>query len=218
MVSSSGLCLLPPKKPLTLNPHGANSPLLKTSSGAQWAGERPKPDMVLGMSRNGNNSNSILAQLQASVAAASAAAQKAQQPPNPLDIALLREKSKHLDLPLISALCNDRSLLKQTKVTGAGAGQQGTAAAQVGVAAVQAGAGGGGGTGTGSASNHSTMNSTATGTLSKARKSNTGTVSHRHPQDKLPPLPVQLAEANNYVMDPALILKHHKNYNSQSQN
>lgn len=61
------------------------------------------------------------------------------------------------------------------------------------------------------------MNSTATGTLSKARKGNAGTVSHRHPQDKLPPLPVQLAEANNYVMDPALILKHHKSYNSQSQ-
>lgn len=61
------------------------------------------------------------------------------------------------------------------------------------------------------------MNSAATGTLSKSRKGNTGTVSHRHPQDKLPPLPVQLAEANNYVMDPALILKHHKSYNSQSQ-
>lgn len=206
---------MPPKKPLTLNPHGANSPLLKTSSGAQWAGERPKPDMVLGMSHNGNNSNSILAQLQASVAA-----QKAQQPPNPLDIALLREKSKHLDLPLISALCNDRSLLKQTKVTAAGAGAaaggQATAAAQV--AAVPTGAGVGvGGVVAGTASNHSTMNS-ATGTLSKARKSNTGTGSHRHPQDKLPPLPVQLAEANNYVMDPALNLKHHKSYNSQSQN
>lgn len=185
------------------------------------------------MSRNGNNSNSILAQLQASVAAASAAAQKAQQPPN-LDIALLREKSKHLDLPLISALCNDRSLLKQTKVMGAGGGAggggQGTGTGQVGVGAVQGGGGGvlgtGGVSGTGSgtgagvtASNHShsTMNS-STGTLSKARKSNTGTVSHRHPQDKLPPLPVQLAEANNYVMDPALILKHHKSYNSQSQN
>ncbi|PSN49531.1 hypothetical protein C0J52_04976 [Blattella germanica] len=31
-----------------------------------------------------------------------------------LDIRTLREKSKNLDLPLISALCNDRSLLKQT--------------------------------------------------------------------------------------------------------
>lgn len=32
-----------------------------------------------------------------------------------LDIRTLREKSKNLDLPLISALCNDRHLLKQTK-------------------------------------------------------------------------------------------------------
>nr|CAD7599151.1 unnamed protein product [Timema genevievae] len=31
-----------------------------------------------------------------------------------LDIRTLQEKSKNLDLPLISALCNDRSLLKQT--------------------------------------------------------------------------------------------------------
>lgn len=36
-----------------------------------------------------------------------------------LDIKTLREKSKNLDLPLIAALCNDRSLLKQTKVFGA---------------------------------------------------------------------------------------------------
>lgn len=32
-----------------------------------------------------------------------------------LDIRTLREKSKKMDLPLISALCNDRSLIKQTK-------------------------------------------------------------------------------------------------------
>ncbi|XP_043469449.1 protein expanded isoform X2 [Leptopilina heterotoma] len=32
-----------------------------------------------------------------------------------LDIRTLREKSRNLDLPLISALCNDRYLLKQTK-------------------------------------------------------------------------------------------------------
>ncbi|RZF39513.1 hypothetical protein LSTR_LSTR001034 [Laodelphax striatellus] len=31
-----------------------------------------------------------------------------------LDISTLREKSRNLDLPLISALCNDKSLLKQT--------------------------------------------------------------------------------------------------------
>lgn len=33
----------------------------------------------------------------------------------PIDIKTLREKSKNLDLPLISALCNDKSLLKQTE-------------------------------------------------------------------------------------------------------
>lgn len=32
-----------------------------------------------------------------------------------LDIKTLREKSRNLDLPLISALCNDRNLLRQTK-------------------------------------------------------------------------------------------------------
>lgn len=37
-----------------------------------------------------------------------------ESPEAPLDISSLREKSKNLDLPLISALCNDRSLLKQT--------------------------------------------------------------------------------------------------------
>lgn len=34
---------------------------------------------------------------------------------NALDIRTLRETSKKMDLPLISALCNDRSLIKQTK-------------------------------------------------------------------------------------------------------
>lgn len=39
----------------------------------------------------------------------------ARPPSGVIDIRTLREKSKNLDLPLISALCNDRSLLKQTK-------------------------------------------------------------------------------------------------------
>lgn len=34
---------------------------------------------------------------------------------NVIDFRTLREKSKNLDLPLISALCNDRNLIKQTK-------------------------------------------------------------------------------------------------------
>ncbi|XP_016943790.2 protein expanded [Drosophila suzukii] len=189
---------MPPRKPPTLNPHNANSPLTKTSSGAQWAGERPRPDLGLGLGLNRGN-NSILAQLQASMAAESHA--QAQAKAQALDIALLREKSKHLDLPLISALCNDRSLLKQTKVMmNPKTGQEiPTSSAQSSGATTNGGSNSSGGAG---------------GTLSKVRKGST--VSHRHPQDKLPPLPVQqLAEANNYVIDPAVMMKqqqqqHHK--------
>jgi len=178
---------IPPRKPPTLNPHHANSPLTKTSSGAQWAGERPRPDLGLGLGLNRGN-NSILAQLQASMVAQSHAQAQAQA----LDIALLREKSKHLDLPLISALCNDRSLLKQTKVViNPKTGQEmPTSSAQP----------------SGATTNGVANSSAGAGTLSKARKGST--VSHRHPQDKLPPLPVQqLAEANNYVIDPAVMMK-----------
>ncbi|XP_017854204.1 protein expanded isoform X2 [Drosophila busckii] len=196
----SQLHMLPPRKPPTLNPHSANSPLTKTSSGAQWAGERPKPDLGLGYNRN-NNSNSILAQLQASMAASQAAAQA-----NPLDIALLREKSKHLDLPLISALCNDHSLLKQTKLMTTTATATTTTAAAATTTTAN--------TTTLTTTTTATATVNGTGTLNKTR-SKLAAISHRHPQDKLPPLPVQLAEANNYVMDPAM--KHHKAYNSQSQ-
>lgn len=42
--------------------------------------------------------------------------------------------------------------------------------------------------------------------LTKPRKSS---ISHRHPNDKLPPLPaLQMAEGNNYVMDPTPAIKH----------
>ncbi|XP_033173533.1 protein expanded isoform X2 [Drosophila mauritiana] len=177
---------IPPRKPPTLNPHHANSPLTKTSSGAQWAGERPRPDLGLGLGLNRGN-NSILAQLQASMAQSHAQAQA-----QALDIALLREKSKHLDLPLISALCNDRSLLKQTKVViNPKTGQE------MPISSAQP---------SGATTNGAANSSAGTGTLNKARKGST--VSHRHPQDKLPPLPVQqLAEANNYVIDPAVMMK-----------
>ncbi|KAH8360976.1 hypothetical protein KR093_005994, partial [Drosophila rubida] len=203
-VASAALSMLPPRKPLTLNPHNANSPLIKTSSGAQWAGERPKPDLGLGLNRG--NSNSILAQLQASVAASQAAAAGSQA--NPLDIALLREKSKHLDLPLISALCNDRSLLKQTKVKVSG--QPAAAGGALSNASPS---------GSASSSTATAGTGAGTGTLNKSRNGGRSTaISHRHPQDKLPPLPVQqLAEANNYVLDPAVVvMKHHhnKSYNS----
>ncbi|XP_065356517.1 protein expanded isoform X2 [Calliphora vicina] len=97
---------LPPRKPITLSvPRNGAIHMTKTSSGAQWAGERPKPDMLLG--RGGQNTN-ILAQLQASAAAAkqnqlhmaatngssSSTTSTANTPtPNEFDIALLREKT-----------------------------------------------------------------------------------------------------------------------------
>ncbi|BFF95631.1 protein expanded [Drosophila madeirensis] len=205
---SPSTCILPPRKPPTLNPHNANSPLTKTSSGAQWAGERPRPDMGVGLNRAGN---SILAQLQASMAAQSHAQAQAQAQAQALDIALLREKSKHLDLPLISALCNDRSLLKQTKVmVNPKNANEGGGASPASSSSSSAGNANGN-------SNSTSPYSGGGGTLSKTRKSSATVVSHRHPQDKLPPLPVQqLAEANNYVMDPAVLMKHHKSYNSQT--
>jgi protein expanded len=118
-----------------------------------------------------------------------------------IDINILREKSKNLDLPLISALCNDRSLLKQTKAFVMPRNQRS------------------------SMQNINTSTSTLSSKNSKNNNNNnnnnpvsglnpqlslTGTkgrkttISHRHPNDKLPPLPVQesTGNKNNYVMDP----------------
>ncbi|XP_004530313.1 protein expanded [Ceratitis capitata] len=282
---------LPPRKPPTLNTNRSVNNMTRTSSGAQWAGERPKPNPI------SYNGGSILAHLQASAAAANrqaastanthkskdntsivASANTSAGPgsntaTNPLDIAVLREKSKHMDLPLISALCNDQSLLKQTKVfassktnrlvmattlrnacglstspnghrvttlstnhsngnktihqsLSSNAGALITAEASTAPPlspSVQVSA---------TTSATTTMPSTSTTThptaitTTKYATSATPTLqlasakgrkvagSHRHPNDKLPPLPMQMAEANNYVMDPA-ITKHHKSYNSQ---
>ncbi|XP_073826530.1 FERM domain containing expanded [Musca autumnalis] len=261
---------LPPRKPITLSvPRGINSHMTKTSSGAQWAGERPKHDFLLGRCQESN----IIAQLQASVQAAKQQANRTalatattngsttgsttssgaaggnhhsqQTPPSEFDIALLREKSKHLDLPLISALCNDRSLLKQTKVlaptaaakgskqkdsqsssTTGSSGASSTSSTPPGSTEINGNANSGvtsspssnnnGGTATSSSASVSatknlTSNTSST-TMAKTRKTS---IPHRHPNDKLPPLPMQLAEANNYVMDPA-VLKHHKSYNSHT--
>lgn len=239
---------LPPRKPITLSvPRSGPVHMTKTSSGAQWAGERPKTDTLLG--RAGQNTN-ILAQLQASVAAAkqnqagqlnnsigssnSATANASAQ--NELDIALLREKSKHLDLPLISALCNDRSLLKQTKVLSnpkspktTVSNTATTSSTNLNTTATAATTADGGSTAINKSltnlthnNGSSTLGTSSTSNLSSpvtapavSTKSRKTSVSHRHPNDKLPPLPMQLAEANNYVMDPA-ILKHHKTYNSHT--
>lgn len=224
--------------------------MTKTSSGAQWAGERPKTDLLLSR----NQTSSILAQLQASMAAAKQNEQHRQLPAgkssvngtgigkhptaNELDIALLREKSKHLDLPLIAALCNDRSLLKQTKVLAnpgkdgnkkaTAMGDQSTCAATSTATSLTNGSSVGSNAQTTTAGNNKTLPAytattpittttitatAATATASTLCKARKAAISHRHPNDKLPPLPMQLAEANNYVMDPA-ILKHHKSYNN----
>lgn len=252
---------LPPRKPVTLNVSRGISHMTKTSSGAQWAGERPKNDILLCRSQDTN----IIAQLQASVqaakqqasrssmAAAAAAAQangggatsssggghNSQSPPSEFDIALLREKSKHLDLPLISALCNDRSLLKQTKVlaqpktakqqqqhqnnSGGSSSSSSTGSTPPNSNSMEINGtnanSSNGSSPTSSASStvgktiSSSNNSTSNTTNTMGGKSRKTSISHRHPNDKLPPLPMQLAEANNYVMDPA-VLKHHKSYNS----
>lgn len=116
-----------------------------------------------------------------------------------IDINTLREKSKHLDLPLISALCNDQSLLKQTRAfvmpkhPKMGLNQMNLM--PKGKYPV------------------SGLNTTQ---IQKPKSKNS--ISHRHPNDKLPPLPpvIQLAEGNNYVMDPTPAAKH-KSYSSAIQ-
>ncbi|XP_023306791.2 protein expanded isoform X1 [Lucilia cuprina] len=259
---------LPPRKPITLSvPRNGAIHMTKTSSGAQWAGERPKTDMLLG--RPTQNTN-ILAQLQASAAAAkqnqlnsnntngsSISSSNNTPTPNEFDIALLREKSKHLDLPLISALCNDRSLIKQTKVlvnqsrprpglcntTLSGTSSSNsptfsnnsTASAansntlnKLPLSSLSLSHNNGNNPTTMSSTSSSNLTTTTATTAATsatssskllastvAAKTRKTSISHRHPNDKLPPLPMQLAEANNYVMDPA-ILKHHKSYNSHT--
>ncbi|XP_067624972.1 protein expanded [Eurosta solidaginis] len=278
---------LPPRKPPLLNTSGNANNMTRTSSGAQWAGERPKPDLL------SYNGGSILAHLQASVAAVNrqaASTNKSKEinathgsspstsgtTSNPLDIAVLREKSKHLDLPLISALCNDHSLLKQTKLftnsktsrtatstssamrNSSGSlgspystrtstlgsnqisinktAQQNSSSIYAGASKEVANAADAAVTSTApsivtsSASTTITASTTTTNATNTSTKTTTPTTSalqltaskgrktvgsHRHPSDKLPPLPIQIAEANNYVMDPA-VMKHHTGYNSQT--
>uniref|UniRef100_A0A182NEZ7 FERM domain-containing protein n=1 Tax=Anopheles dirus TaxID=7168 RepID=A0A182NEZ7_9DIPT len=140
-----------------------------------------------------------------------------------IDIKTLREKSKHLDLPLISALMHDRSLLKQTrafvmpkhpKSNGSNGGVLANGTASAGVAgpgspALNGDPANSGVLNGGSPSPKSKypVSGLSTTQLAKPRKTS---ASHRHPNDKLPPLPGQTgpgqtgptAEGNNYVMDP----------------
>ncbi|XP_058452055.1 protein expanded isoform X2 [Malaya genurostris] len=117
-----------------------------------------------------------------------------------IDIKTLREKSKNLDLPLISALMHDRSLLKQTRafVMPKHPGKTATSSPAISNTTVSSPI----------QPNIPTphkskypVSGLSTTQLAKPRKSSI--VSHRHPNDKLPPLPGQTAtEGNNYVMDP----------------
>lgn len=141
----------------------------------------------------------------------SVVAQQQQQHQQTIDINTLREKSKHLDLPLISALCNDRSLLKQTKafvmpkhprslimsgisINSIGIQQQCPSSIIL------------------SSKGKYPVSGLSTTQLAKPRKTS---ISHRHPNDKLPPLPMNTAEGNNYVMDPTPTSIKHKSFNSQ---
>lgn len=133
----------------------------------------------------------------ASLASTASTAQPSGDSPT-IDINVLRERSKHMDLPLISALCNDRSLLKQTKTfvmpkhPRSSLNQTGSIQAVKGKYPV------------------SGLSATQ---LAKPRAKTS--ISHRHPNDKLPPLPVQKTEGNNYVMDPTPTAIKHKSFSSQ---
>jgi hypothetical protein len=113
-----------------------------------------------------------------------------------IDISILREKSRNLDLPLISALCNDRSLLKQTKAfVMTKHPRQLNQANSLKM----------------SSKNKYPVSGSNVTQSPKTRKT---IVSHRHPNDKLPPLPKQNEKnKNNYVMDP-IQLKQKSNQNT----
>ncbi|CAH0554643.1 unnamed protein product [Brassicogethes aeneus] len=98
-----------------------------------------------------------------------------------LDIRTLREKSKKMDLPLISALCNDRSLIKQTKafVMPKHPGKMNPRHSL-----------------SSSRTKYPVSGLSSTRINKPIRK--TVSVSHRHPGDKLPEIP--RATPNNYVL------------------
>ncbi|XP_038215120.1 protein expanded [Zerene cesonia] len=118
-----------------------------------------------------------------------------------LDIKILREKSKNLDLPLIAALCNDRSLLKQTKAFGAPKLKQTLSECE-------------------SDRKCAKLNQNTTDNIDLRNKSDINTrkvvtgsqkrILVRNPTDKLPALPgteshTPRAMSNTYVMHPSVI-------------
>ncbi|KAJ8918542.1 hypothetical protein NQ315_013047, partial [Exocentrus adspersus] len=112
-----------------------------------------------------------------------------------LDIRTLREKSKKMDLPLISALCNDRSLIKQTKAF-VMPKHPGEVAQRQSLSTVRA--------------KYPVSGLSSTRINKPMRKM--PSISHRHPGDKLPEIP--RATPNNYVLtDPRI---KHKTMQSHS--
>ncbi|VEN43717.1 unnamed protein product [Callosobruchus maculatus] len=108
-----------------------------------------------------------------------------------LDIRTLREKSKKMDLPLISALCNDRSLIKQTKAFVMPKHPCDVPPRQP------------------PRSKYPAPGFSSTKMSKPTRKA---PISHRHPGDKLPEIP--RATPNNYVLtDPRI---KHKTMQSHS--
>lgn len=99
-----------------------------------------------------------------------------------IDIRTLREKSKNLDLPLISALCNDRSLIKQTKAFVMPKHPSGETPLRIP-------------SNSSSKSKYPVSGLSSTQINKPIRKPPS---SHRHPGDKLPEIP--RAPPNNYVV------------------
>lgn len=143
------------------------------------------------------NTNTIPKPVVTSTSAASIAE------PSPIDLNVLRERSKHLDLPLISALCNDRTLqtaFVMPKHPSSPVKQMINSTLQ-------------------SSKGRYPVSGLSTTQLAKLRQKTS--ISHRHPNDKLPPLPndkmpsiqTTTTTGNNYVMDPAAIKL--KNFSSQ---
>lgn len=112
-----------------------------------------------------------------------------------LDIRTLREKSKKMDLPLISALCNDRSLIKQTKAF-VMPKHPGEVTPRQSLNLIRS---------------KYPVSGLSSNRINKTSRK-TPSISHRHPGDKLPEIP--RATPNNYVLtDPRV---KHKTMQSHS--
>ncbi|XP_037957421.1 protein expanded [Teleopsis dalmanni] len=113
-----------------------------------------------------------------------------------IDIALIREQSRYLDLPLISALCNDRTLFSQTNAADTKLTRCNESACHTNQKV-----------GDTIKNNGQNSNLTSGATL-LAITPHKKSISHRYPNDRLPPLPTQSAEANICTSNSALLNRH----------